>query len=533
MFLRFLHRNCDKLCHSNVLVNRYCNKVFEKRGSKVLTCGLPGIIIFEGHLVSLLPISTVMDATTLCSSNEDCIAKAVEPALPYVNESSVSRQVQEDEESKSRSYSSKSDAKTADITSKDPGLSPEKCDVDTSQSDSDYIGLDMLFDVAKIVDNVKMKVREKRQERRKKTTGSLSNHSESEFLDLQSLFDEANLSNVNKYKEESRKRRNSERFSSANEFDSDSFDLELLFQERKSVNKGKVKAKKARKIKKHLAAKKITQNDSLGLELLFSDRNLVNEDRLKKRRKRKMVATELDENDEDGTGAVIKDKPNHFVAIRVSNAKIHSSVKDFQASLLKENAKIKPALIPLSSLHITMAVMHLDESSTEIARSALEKCKVKILPILNGVDLKLKFVGVGNFKHEVVFAKVEKGRNLESLNSVYEIITATFEEEGICVSRDKEWKPHLTLLKLSRKPALRRKGIRKVNDDNYASWMDFYFGEELVENLYLCSMFEQKEKDGFYKCVADILLKIDEEVRKPGRDVFNATVTPAPDANYD
>lgn len=47
---------------------------------------------------------------------------------------------------------------------------------------------------------------------------------------------------------------------------------------------------------------------------------------------------------------------------------------------------------------------------------------------------------------------------------------------------------------------LRRKGIKKILEESYVSWVDMSFGEELVNFLYLCFMNKKKEKDGFYKC---------------------------------
>ena len=176
--------------------------------------------------------------------------------------------------------------------------------------------------------------------------------------------------------------------------------------------------------------------------------------------------------------------------------------------------------------------MHLDKAMTVVAKSALQKCKVKISQILDTVHFKLKFVGIGNFRNEVVFAKIEE-KHLECLKSINDVITAAFEDEGICTSDKKGWKPHLTLLKLSRKRSLRKKGIRKVNEDSYTSWNDSYFGEEVVKNVHLCSMFETKEQDGFYKCIETIsLTKIDEEqVGEPQEIVPKPTIGQEPKAS--
>ena len=387
---------------------------------------------------------------------------------------------------------------------------------------------DVVFDLPKIVNSVKMKVRETRQKRRMlQEKVSFLKVPEKDTLNLQTLFDEASVSSEEK---------RSEKISS----DVEDFGLGVLPVFEKTEQKGKRGRKKTRKMKR-ATAKKIIENESFGLELLFNEESKVNENkrRARKRNKYEMIqdpekniVSDLDESKVTGKTTVKCKRPNHFVAIRVSNPEIQSVVENFQASLLQEDPNLKPALIPLPSLHLTMAVMHLDKAMTVVAKSALQKCKVKISQILDTVHFKLKFVGIGNFRNEVVFAKIEE-KHLECLKSINDVITAAFEDEGICTSDKKGWKPHLTLLKLSRKRSLRKKGIRKVNEDSYTSWNDSYFGEEVVKNVHLCSMFETKEQDGFYKCIETIsLTKIDEEqVGEPQEIVPKPTIGQEPKAS--
>ena len=199
-----------------------------------------------------------------------------------------------------------------------------------------------------------------------------------------------------------------------------------------------------------------------------------------------------------------KKRPNHFLAIRVSDPTIHLAVKGFQDTVLKESEKLKPALIPLISLHITIAVMYLDETTVKIAQEYSKKCKNKINEALKTVNFKLIFRGVGNFRNEVVFAKLQEKEHIECLKTIYNVLMVEFEESGISFSDKKKYNPHLTLLKLSRKISLRKNGIRKVEESVYDEWLDSYFGEEIVKNLHLCSMQGAKEKDGFYGCLATI-----------------------------
>lgn len=362
-------------------------------------------------------------------------------------------------------------------------------------SDIESFDLKKLFDMEKVVNDVKIKLKGKRKGRKL------------ELLDCSSNGKRNN-------KIEKRKKSNCTDECSSHDDNDSSFDLDTLFhqQTKMTIHKGSRKSKKGTK-----HARKTKEDESYGLDWLFSDKNVAEKKNRRKNRKKKMINYDNSESGaEDESNKEIKHKkkrPNHFIAIRVSDTAIHLSVKTFQDALLKENEKLKPSLIPLISLHLTMAVMHLDEATIKIAQEALEKCKDKINEALKLVNFKLTFCGVGNFNNEIVFAKIKEKEQIECLKTINNVVAETFEEDGICLTDKKEYNPHLTLLKLSRKKSLRKNGIRKVEESVYDSLLDSYFGEESVTNVHLCSMQSgAKEKDGFYKCVSTITFDIDPDV---------------------
>jgi 2'-5' RNA ligase len=352
-------------------------------------------------------------------------------------------------------------------------------------SDIECFDLNRLFDMEEVVKNVKSKLKEKREDRKTRLKVCNANEQKNERT---------------KWKE-GRKSKHSDECSWKDDSDS-SFGLVTLFEQANTVHKRQRKSKKGNK-----NVKRSKEDESYGLEWLFSEKNIGDKKNKSKSRKRKMVNYDICESEEDGRIEEIKIKkkrPNHFVAIRVSDPAIHLAIKGFQDAVLKENEKLKPALIPLLSLHITMAVMHLDETTIKIAQDALEKCKDEISRALQAVDHKLIFSGVGNFNNQIVFTKLQEKEQIDCLKTINSVVTAIFEEDGICLADKREYNPHLTLLKLSRKSSLRKNGIKKVEENVYASWLDSYFGEELVKNVHLCSMQGAKEDDGFYKCLSTI-----------------------------
>lgn len=244
--------------------------------------------------------------------------------------------------------------------------------------------------------------------------------------------------------------------------------------------------------------------------------------KLEKRKRKQKLKTLSDDDDTDiaitstskdeGQGLSPKGKkkpkrimPNYFLAIRVSNPQIHSGIQIVQDSITAHNEKLTPALIPLATLHLTLMVMHLeDDEQIQKATEVLNQCRTSLEPILCNSTLRLTFSGLDHFGHQVLYVKLFGEEEMEVLKSVVNIVRETFTKEGIPSTDSREFSPHLTVMKLSRNPKLRKNGIKKIPAESYSSWVDMSFGEEPVNALQLCSMNKKKEKDGFYKCVATV-----------------------------
>lgn len=325
--------------------------------------------------------------------------------------------------------------------------------------------------------------------------------------------------------------------------DGDSLGLDTLFDESHQctaetlgVTQGKMRTRKRKS--NHCKQGLVCDEETFGLENLFDEdlqcRNttthgkpqskLTTRQRNREKRKRKKQSSGLSENDNldtentseshDNSSATPKKKPkkivpNYFVAIRVSNPHIHSGVKIVQDSIVAQNEKIKPALIPLATLHLTLLVVHLDDDKQiQKAIDILHGCRSSLEPILLNSALRLNFSGLDQFRHQLLFVKVDGEEEIATLKSVADIIRETFAKEGIPSTDSRDFNPHLTVMKLTRSPKLRKKGIRKIPAESYSSWIDLSFGEEPVRALHLCSM-NAKDKDGFYKCVTSLRFESD------------------------
>ena len=327
--------------------------------------------------------------------------------------------------------------------------------------------------------------------------------------------------------------------------DDDSLGLNTLFDEglqctnlasSQSVAQGRPKPRQRKLKKRDFNEQGLHCDDeSLGLENLFNEdlqqrdaarwatqnklKSSTQRKRDKRKRKRKLSSLSDDNEDtdlastsankDDSTSSKPKKKPkkimpNHFVAMRVANPQIHSGVKIVQDSIITHNEKLKPALVPLATLHLTLLVVHLeDDEQIQKATDILHLCRASLEPFMQNSTLTLNFSGLDHFRHQVLFVKLCGEERIATLNSVANIVRETFTKEGIPSTDSRDFNPHLTVMKLTRSPKLRKKGVKKIPVESYTSWVDFSFGEETVSTLHLCSM-NTKDKDGFYKCLATV-----------------------------
>ncbi|XP_051951408.1 A-kinase anchor protein 7 [Xyrauchen texanus] len=117
--------------------------------------------------------------------------------------------------------------------------------------------------------------------------------------------------------------------------------------------------------------------------------------------------------------------------------------------------------------------------------------------LLAGRSLILPFCAVGHSKQEVVFAQIA-GELLSTITLVAEMGRKAFEERGIVSGDDKAFKPHLTFLKHSQAPKLRKQGIKKLDPTVFSEFESVVFGDERVCRVDLCSMLKKKTADGHY-----------------------------------
>ncbi|XP_038194323.1 A-kinase anchoring protein 7 isoform X6 [Arvicola amphibius] len=200
-------------------------------------------------------------------------------------------------------------------------------------------------------------------------------------------------------------------------------------------------------------------------------------------------------------------QPNYFLSVPIINKKITAGIKVLQNMILQQDKRLAKAMVSDGSFHITLLVMQLlneDEVNTGI--DALLEMKPFIEEILQGRNLTLPFQGVDTFRSQVGFVKLADGDHVNTLTEIAETAQRIFQEKGILAGESRSFKPHLTFMKLSKAPVLRKQGVKKIERELYEQFINHRFGEEILYRVDLCSMLKKKQSNGYYHCEASIVV---------------------------
>lgn len=251
----------------------------------------------------------------------------------------------------------------------------------------------------------------------------------------------------------------------------------------------------------------------------------LKKDKRKKGKERKKRKKKTDENESEDNSdhepSPKKLRPNYFVAVRVSNPAIHTSVKLIQDSMVDYDKLLQPALIPISTLHITLMVMHLQPEEVDKAFEVLKTCESDFKDLFDDT-LPMTFDELAHFRNEVVFGKMNNDEEVEKLKLLATVVRNNYEKHGFPTTDDRPFTPHLTIMKLSRMQTKKKKRVKKIPPESYSSWLDCELGKEMVNEVLLCSMNHKKDKEGFYHCVGSVCVSDStedvQETTEPSQD---------------
>ncbi|XP_036105191.1 A-kinase anchoring protein 7 isoform X10 [Molossus molossus] len=197
---------------------------------------------------------------------------------------------------------------------------------------------------------------------------------------------------------------------------------------------------------------------------------------------------------------------NYFLSIPITNKEITGRIKILQNAIIQEDKRLAKAMSSVGSFHITLLVMLLHEDEVNIGIDALLELKPFVEEILQGKHLTLPFQGVDTFGNHVGFVKLAEGDHMNPLLEIAEAAKRTFQAKGILAGESRSFKPHLTFMKLSKVPWLRKMGVKKIDPKFYEKFISHRFGEEMVHRIDLCSMLKKKQSNGYYHCESSIVI---------------------------
>ncbi|NWH55921.1 AKA7G protein, partial [Geococcyx californianus] len=195
---------------------------------------------------------------------------------------------------------------------------------------------------------------------------------------------------------------------------------------------------------------------------------------------------------------------NLFLYLLFTALQILDRIEDVQELIFSKEPDLLRALLPVQTMHLTIIVAHLGtEEEVKKAVLALKQSKSKVEAILKGKDLNMTFHGIGQFNNQVIYVKMLE-ENQKTLSKIAEAVEECFNEMNLDISGSKDFKPHLTFLKLSKAPRLKRRNFRKFFSDLYKEYEDCFFGTEVLSQIDLCAMRKKKQESGYYFCECSI-----------------------------
>ena len=235
---------------------------------------------------------------------------------------------------------------------------------------------------------------------------------------------------------------------------------------------------------------------------------------------RKLTGLCDDDNIDTATARVIKARmptTSHFVAIRLSDDSIHSSVAQNVHKAADE--KLKPAFASLKELHLSLLYIHLkDQKQIKKAQTALQQCKTKIQSVLPSGAFTLKFKGLDYFYYpqeqledqappkevpRVLYVKPSGKEGIKILYDVAGVVKNTFESQGIHSTDTRKWTPHVTVINLNNTQNSEVEGVSEIPQGSFKDCLNLDYGEQQVSNLCLCQIGTTAD-DGFYEVVEKI-----------------------------
>lgn len=187
-------------------------------------------------------------------------------------------------------------------------------------------------------------------------------------------------------------------------------------------------------------------------------------------------------------------RPNYFLALRITDETLRNSLEEVQNYVVNGDPDLRDCRIPRGALHMTLTTVGLETpEKVQNVATCLRDIKEELCDIVPKIKT-LKVKGVDHFFNRVIYAKVESPPEFYEF---VEHLKLCLNEKGIDIRDYHEFIPHITLMKISR-PTGRLTGKKYISPWLYSCFAEKEFGEQVVDNIHLCEMTNDRQADGFY-----------------------------------
>ena len=179
-------------------------------------------------------------------------------------------------------------------------------------------------------------------------------------------------------------------------------------------------------------------------------------------------------------------RPNAFFCVPVHDPAVLRTAAEVQAALAasepRVDLRVRGALTPLSSLHITLGTCRIESEHERRVAVAIAAESAQRLHEL--VTEPLRLSGVRGFRDRVLYGAVA-APGATALTQVADELRGALDAAGLAAGNHEEFTAHMTLVKLPR--ALCRE-IGTLDTNSWWGMRDVDFGAQGVAGLHLCWM---------------------------------------------
>uniref|UniRef100_T1IS45 C3H1-type domain-containing protein n=1 Tax=Strigamia maritima TaxID=126957 RepID=T1IS45_STRMM len=189
-------------------------------------------------------------------------------------------------------------------------------------------------------------------------------------------------------------------------------------------------------------------------------------------------------------------KPTHFICVKITDPQVVAKCVAAQKMVVRHEPCYSGYVIPADDLHITIAMLNLDNLGAIV--DTVQSMKDFASELKDSSFIKLCIDGVDVFHRSVLFAKVDDAD--EAFLRFTERLLTRLQAAGVCVIVDRvEFIPHVTLVKTS---ALLPDDKRCIEPVLVQLVCEDAFGVQMVDNLTLYSV--ERSKEGGHECLASV-----------------------------